>query len=630
MIESGRLSRLGLALGALLAALGCQGENDEARSGHGGRGAAPSAGGSSAEGGADVPAEGSGERSTGGVSSGDTGGALATGAASGIGSAPTAGGDAGRGGAEATGAAPATGGEFATGGAAGRGGAETTGAAPGNGGTPATGGGGTGGLAPPAGGGGGAGGLAPPTGGEGGASLPVGGAGEGGALPAVGGTGGGSPEGGTATGGVECGVIAAPGEIITFTDDGSWSWFQDERVIVDPAANRLLFGSVAVNGDRIGNVEVTTYDLAGGAAPQRTVLGELNPDEYSAPALFQLGEGRYVAAYAGHDEDCSSYFNVYEDGSWGGPTTFDWTAQGCPFAIGTIPRKVAFANLWRVGDQIYDLVRAVGTTPSLLVSTDGASWDYAGRLTGTPTAGTLAGYYKFWGNGADRVDFVGTEAHPRDFDNSLYHGYVKDERIHDSTGAVVDAELLDGDAAEITAFTPVFATGSPLGDRSLRHLWPADLVRYPDGTIAVIFTGRAGGDADDPDLRFGYARFDGTSWRATYLTKAGRKLYDSEPDYTGLGALHPNDPTTLYLSTTTDPRDDTTQLGKHEIWRGTTCDGGVSFAWTPITEQSTQDNLRPVVPSWESDRTALLWMRGTYDSASTHSTDIVGVILDGR
>jgi hypothetical protein len=397
---------------------------------------------------------------------------------------------------------------------------------------------------------------------------------------------------------------------------------------VDPAANRLLFGSVAVNGDRIGNVEVTTYDLAGGAAPQRTVLGELNPDEYSAPALFQLGEGRYVRPTPGTTRTARATSTSTRTGAGAGRRRSTGLLRGVPSRIGTIPRKVAFANLWRVGDQIYDLVRAVGTTPSLLVSTDGASWDYAGRLTGTPTAGTLAGYYKFWGNGADRVDFVGTEAHPRDFDNSLYHGYVKDERIHDSTGAVVDAELLDGDAAEITAFTPVFATGSPLGDRSLRHLWPADLVRYPDGTIAVIFTGRAGGDADDPDLRFGYARFDGTSWRATYLTKAGRKLYDSEPDYTGLGALHPNDPTPSIsppppIRATIRPNSASTRSG------GARPATGRFFAWTPITEQSTQDNLRPVVPSWESDRTALLWMRGTYDSASTHSTDIVGVILDG-
>ncbi len=452
----------------------------------------------------------------------------------------------------------------------------------------------------------------------------------------MGGAAGGAPEGGTTSGGggtgggIECGETAAPGEIIPFTDDGSWSWFQDERVIVDAEANRLLLGSVAVNGDRNGNVEVTMYDLAGGEAPQRSVLGELNPDEYSAPALYQLGRDRYVAAYAGHNDTCLSYFNVYEDGSWGEQGTFDWTDQGCPFETATAARTVSFANLWRVGDQLYNLVRAVGTTPSLLVSTDGSGWEYAGRLTGTPTAGLLAGYYKFWGNGADRIDFVGTEAHPRDFDNSLYHGYVKDERICDSTGAVIDAELLDEEAEPISAYMPVLLTGSQLGEVTLHHLWPADLVRYPDGTIAVIFTGRVGGDTDDPDLRFGYARFDGSSWRATYLSKAGRKLYDSEQDYTGLGALHPNDPNTLYLSTTTDPGDDTTQLAKHEIWRGTTCDEGVSFEWTPITERSTQDNLRPVVPSWESDRTALLWMRGSYNSAATHSTAIVGVILDGR
>ena len=51
--------------------------------------------------------------------------------------------------------------------------------------------------------------------------------------------------------------------------------------------------------------------------------------------------------------------------------------------------------------------------------------------------------------------------------------------------------------------------------------------------------------------------------------KAGKKLYDSEQDYTGLSALDSDDPRTIYVSTFFDPRDDTTMSTNREIWRGT-------------------------------------------------------------
>src|SRR4051812_43396225 len=55
------------------------------------------------------------------------------------------------------------------------------------------------------------------------------------------------------------------GNLIRFNDNGAWSWFEDERAIVD--GNQILIGSNA-NGSgiggagRAGNVEVTTFDLA--------------------------------------------------------------------------------------------------------------------------------------------------------------------------------------------------------------------------------------------------------------------------------------------------------------------------------------------------------------------------------
>ena len=74
--------------------------------------------------------------------------------------------------------------------------------------------------------------------------------------------------------------------------------------------------------------------------------------------------------------------------------------------------------------------------------------------------------------------------------------------------------------------------------------------------------------------------------------KAGTKLYADEQDYTGLSALDPDDPHTIYVSTFYDPRDDTTKSTKREIWRGTTCDNGATFTWTPV-DRALDDGQHP-------------------------------------
>jgi hypothetical protein len=333
-----------------------------------------------------------------------------------------------------------------------------------------------------------------------GGEVALGGTGSGG-EPATGGTAGDTGVGGDAgsageeaggTGGVlECEVpTGSPGTPIVFNDDGGWCWYQDERAIVDPETNTLIIGSVAIGGMRNGDVEVTHYDLDGGGSPQRHTLGtNLSPDDHNTAGLLKLGSGRYVAMYTGHNENCYDYYNVYSNGSWGNQGSFLWTnALGCPTDQG---RTISYTNLWVMGGVFYNFVRSTGTSPNLLTSTDGSNWSYAGRLTAQPLVGYVAGYYKYWGNNVDRIDFLATEAHPRDNDNSLYHGYVQNEQSFRSDGTVVDNTIMDGNAPDIVDFTTVFHTGSQLGPATLTHLWNCDIMRYDDGTIVAIFTGRA-------------------------------------------------------------------------------------------------------------------------------------------
>ena len=218
-------------------------------------------------------------------------------------------------------------------------------------------------------------------------------------------------------------------------------------------------------------------------------------------------------------------------------------------------------------------------------------------------------------------------------------GTSKDGQVYNSAGG--DRQLPQGpestttNSKDISAYTPVFKTGSTLAGRGLnRRLGPRHRpLRRRDHRHP-----RAGSDrgctrhrGTDPDKRMIYSRWDGTSWKSTYLVHGGPKLYatsdDDEEDYIGLAALVPDDPTTIYISTTYDPTHrHHGPGGKHEIWRGTTCDNGATFKWTPVTANSTKDNLRPIVPKWDSSHTALLWMQGTYSSAQTYSLAIVGIV----
>lgn len=531
----------------------------------------------------------------------------------------------------------------------------------GAGGLPAVGGAASGG-APGTGGLPGVGGVVVGTGGAvlgaGGAVLGSGGAGAApaGGSAAGGGGGGGGASGGAAGSGGTPAVGSCPfepptdpasfpsnwssQELITFNDNGGWTWYNDERVVVDPEGGKLIIGSAASNASNQGaspQIEAVTYDLANGTK-DKMVLGSLSySDDHNNPGILVKAPGEYFFAWAHHNVDCTTYFRNYGGGAWAATGTFNWSSKGCPW--GTSQSHVTYNNPWNMSSEnkYYNFVRSVDTSPNFLVSTDqGKTWAFAGRLTASPQQGYNAGYYKYWGNGVDRIDFFATEAHPRDADTSLYHGYVKGGKSYNSTDVEKDATIADATAPQIKDFTTVFTAGGMLDGVGLHCLWNFDVARYADGTIAVLWQGREGGCGKDnttPNHRIAYSRFDGTKWTSTYLVHGGETLYSDrsdwwEEDYLGGAALDPDDPSVVYVSTTYDPRDDTTIHPKHEIWKGVTCDSGATFEWTPITMNSQEENVRPVVPKWDDKKTALLWFRGKYNTAQKYDASVVGMLID--
>jgi hypothetical protein len=79
------------------------------------------------------------------------------------------------------------------------------------------------------------------------------------------------------------------------------------------------------------------------------------------------------------------------------------------------------------------------------------------------------------------------------------------------------------------------------------------------------------------------------------------------------------------IGTPIDPRDET-RLAMHEIFKGVTADGGATWNWTPITRNSTVDNLRPIVPRWDAAHQGVLWLRGSMSRSQDYNMQVVGLV----
>ena len=427
------------------------------------------------------------------------------------------------------------------------------------------------------------------------------------------------------------------GNLIQFNDNGGWCWYQDERAVVDIQNGSLIVGCVE-NGDgvggrpRQGDIVAVFHDLGNGMSQRYLMKNALTSfgggDDHNAPAFLILPNGTLLSCYAGHNNNTITYYRIHDGEDWGLEQRFNWNTE----IPGGSNFNTTYSNLFYLSTEgrIYNIARCDERSPNMMISDDlGETWSYGGLLTQPDvTIGYVNGYFKYWSNGIDRIDFICTEHHPRDFNTSMYHGYVQGGQTFRSDGTLMDTDISDQSAPNPDEYTLMFAANTELNGMTMTRLWDHDVQRYADGSIAALIKARINDSnppSNNPEHAFLFCRYDGQTWSTTYLSRAGRKLYSSEQDYTGLGALDPDDPNTIYISTPRDPRDDA-NLGVHEIFKGVTSDQGATWSWTPITRNSTRDNMRPIIPAWDSDNTALLWWRGTYSSAQIFDSAIVGLI----
>lgn len=417
---------------------------------------------------------------------------------------------------------------------------------------------------------------------------------------------------------------------ILFNDNGVWCWFQDERAIVHNG--KLIVGSVAdASGTdgaaRNGNVEVVEYDIAAEGPAIRIVLhANYQADDHAAPAFLALPDNRILTMYSKHGSDNLIRYRI---------TTHPNDATGWDSEM-TISRDagVTYSNVYRLSTEnggsgrIYNFYRGEDYNPNFVTSdNNGQTWTYGlpgvstdGRLIAIGSGGTRP-YVKYASNHVDKIHFITTEGHPRDYNNSIYYGYLYRGNLYAADGTWLH-DTADGGIAP-QSLEKIYQGGVN------NVAWTTDMDLDAYGNPYFAFSVQM--NQDMYDLRYGYARWDGSQWHVHEMAYAGSALYSAESDYPGLVALDPNNPNIVYISADVHPVtgqpliSSADGLRHYELFRGTTADMGATWQWGSITKNSTQDNIRPIIPEWDGG-TILLWCRGTYWSYTNWDMDIVGLI----
>jgi len=414
---------------------------------------------------------------------------------------------------------------------------------------------------------------------------------------------------------------------IPLSDDGGWCWFEDERVLIHDG--KLIVGSVASgfrDPSREGNIEALTYDLSTGERRISVLHQNLSLDDHNSPAFLVRPDGRLLALYAKHGSENRFHYRISADPG----ETSDWRPE-LSFAPSESSR-ITYSNPHCLSEEnsgkgrIYNFYRGLNNSfkPSYAFSDDyGESWTSGNVVIDVPSELRHRPYVKYASNGKDTVHFFYTEGHPRDYDNSVYHVYYRGGNLRRSDGAVIRS-LEEGLSAPSEG-TLVFA-GDPAN-----VAWVSDVHLDESGRPYGAFSVQK--EPECQDHRYHYARWTGAEWVEREMAYAGTCLYAREADYTGLVALDPDDANVVFISTDADPASGEPlvsvkdQRRHYEIYRGVTADAGATWEWTPITKDSTADNLRPIVPAWSREKTALVWLRGVYRTYTDYDLEVVGLIF---
>lgn len=413
-----------------------------------------------------------------------------------------------------------------------------------------------------------------------------------------------------------------PHQFTVFMKEGGWCWFQDPRAIVHDGT--LFIGSIQGNGS--GDALVGVYDLRQNKARGTVTMHEgFDRDDHNSPVFHLRPDGGVLAVYAKHHIDRFHYSRVSSPSDplkWSKETRHER-------AMPNPSDRVTYMNLHELRNEgeLLLLFRGIDFNPTLVKSSDhGLTWSDPLHFIGSEIKGRHRPYARYADNGADTLHMSFTDAHPRDFGNSIYYAAYRDGYFVRADGtkikSLVDAgPLLPSEAERVYAGSGAKGRGHSLSAPGAA--WTSSIAFDADGHPHIAYTLYLG----NKDNRFRLASWNGKEWIDREVAHAGKCLYDRESSYTGLITMDPADPEQVFLSTDVDPTTGADSGGNHEIYRAKVGahESIRTIVWRPVTKSSPVRNLRPMVLRDGAQR-IVLWNRGDFRTYVDYQLDTVGFV----
>ncbi|WP_339924758.1 BNR-4 repeat-containing protein [uncultured Cyclobacterium sp.] len=417
-----------------------------------------------------------------------------------------------------------------------------------------------------------------------------------------------------------------PYQPVKIAEDGSWCWFQDERALL--IDNKVFFTGVTAKGyNTVSEWNLDDY------SSKTTVIteGSLPADDHNVGSLMLRPDGKILTVYSGHTYDDSVRYrttvNPFDISEWTDESSFIANA------------KVCYSNTYYLeeADLTYNFFRGNGNNPHYMVSKDyGDSWTFGGRLFEFPGRS----YLRYASDGKNRVHFITTDGHPRHMNNNVYHGYIENGNAYKSDGTLVGPlSTTENSKFKPSDFTIVFD-----GDLETREDigWTSDIQLDDNGSPYFVFSvtkdpvtrgERFNVEKGGFDNRYHYARWESGKWIEDEIAYAGSRLYPSENEYTGLISLNPKDKNILYFSGDVHPVTGDPLLvdgeRRYEIFRGERLNEESPWEFTPVTFNSKEDNLRPIVLA-DDNREIVLWLTGRYTTYKDYQLKVYGKVIQKK
>jgi len=424
-------------------------------------------------------------------------------------------------------------------------------------------------------------------------------------------------------------LYSIDGDPIKFMEDGGWCWYQDPRAIIHDG--KLIIGGIS---GQSGDIRVGVYDLKSNKNLGVAVLDKnFEIDDHNSPVFYARPDGSLLATWAEHGKKNQHYYSISS------PTDYlSWSERKIHVHDYEMPEGskwygVTYNNLYTIGRQklLYNFFRhGLTYNPTFMTSADnGSTWSKDTHFIADEVDGRNRPYARYMQVNKNMVGISFTDAHPRDFGNSIYYVNFDGENFYNADGSkiknIAQGPLLTSEAQKIYKGSEI--KKKPEGCGSVPNAaWSCELEKDKKERPYVGYTLYL----NDNDNRFRLANWTGKEWNDREIAYAGKHLYKGEDSYTGLLALDPTDPNKVVIASDVDPATGEDKGGVHELYMAKIKDSDKTgtIKWEQLTFNSEYKNIRPIIVIGEGYK-VLLWIGNKpWRHFQNYESDILGYILE--